>query len=69
MTDEKKESIAEKTESRIKVENLPVEERELTTEDAEALKGGTGEAGTLKGGMVKGDPVARYHLTDAWPSK
>jgi hypothetical protein len=56
MTDEMEESVDEKTESRIKVENLPVEGRELTTDEAEALKGGS-------------DPVARYHLTDAWPKK
>jgi hypothetical protein len=59
MTDEKKESIGEKEESRLKVENLAVEERELTSEEAEALKGGTGKDGT----------VATYNLVDAWPRK
>jgi hypothetical protein len=40
MTDEKKETIDEEKENRVKVENLPEPERELTTEEAEALKGG-----------------------------
>jgi hypothetical protein len=40
MTDEKKDSIDEEKENKVKVENLPEPERELTTEEAEALKGG-----------------------------
>lgn len=59
MTDEKKESNDEQRESKLKVENLPVEERELTSEDAESLKGGAGKDG----------PVARYYIENAWPSK
>jgi len=40
MTDEKKENVDEEKENRVKVDNLPEPERELTTEEAEALKGG-----------------------------
>jgi hypothetical protein len=59
MTDEKKESIEEKTESKLKIENLQVEQRELTSEEAEALKGGAGKDGT----------VSTYHFEQAWPRK
>ena len=45
----------EKNESRVKVENLPEPEKELTTEEAKAVKGG--------------EEVRRYDIVGAFPQK